>query len=106
MQKLEVELSDRSGALDDLGSMCLQLSAWRWLRAARGIAWNVLVLDEPASAFDRSLRRSFTAYLHRVLLTAAIEQVFVISHDASMLESLPGRIQITNDGGNASVEVV
>lgn len=106
IQKLDVELSDRSGALDDLGGFSLQLGAWRWLRAARGSAWGVLVVDELTASLDKNHRRAFARNLPRMLAAAAAEQAFVVAHDPAVLESLPGKIRITMDGeGYARAEV-
>ncbi len=106
VQKLEVELSDRSGGLEDLAGIALQTAAWRWLRSARGSAWGVMILDEPVAALDRSLRKAFTSHLARMLTLGGAEQSLVIAHSSDVLESLPGKILVTNDGGDARAEVV
>ena len=55
---------------------------------------------------DRANRRSFAAALPRLLAASAFRQAFVIAHTPETLEALPGRIVITNDGGNATPKVI
>jgi hypothetical protein len=105
VNELTVEMSRRSGALEDLGGIALQLAAADWLRAERESPWRVAVLDEPVASLDRAHRRMFGAHLAAVLRRSA-SQSLVIAHDASVLDSLPGRIQITSDGRWAKAEVV
>jgi DNA repair exonuclease SbcCD ATPase subunit len=106
VQRLEVELSDRSGAAEDLAGIALQLAASSWLRASRGSAWGTLLLDEPVAQFDRAHRKRFSQHLGKMLAHAGVEQALVVAHDAAVLESLPGRILVTRDGGWSSARVV
>lgn len=95
--KLYVELSDRSGAAEDLAGVALQVAAARWLRAARGAAWGVLALDEPFGALDAAHRPALARALLS-LVREGFEQAFVIAHSADTLEAFPHRILIRSTG--------
>jgi DNA repair exonuclease SbcCD ATPase subunit len=97
--KLDVVLSDRSGAAEDLAGASLQLAASRWLREERGTTWSTALLDEPFGALDAAHRKGFAAHLTSMLAGRyGFEQAFVVAHHASVLDALPGRIEIVSDG--------
>lgn len=107
VNKLEIELSNRSGAADDLAGAAIQLAASAWLREDRGSAWSVAMLDEPFSSLDKSLRKSFASHLTAFLSQRySVEQAFVISHTPDTVEQLPGRIEVVGDGAWSSARVV
>lgn len=98
INRLEIDLSDRSGAAEDLAGGALQLAASAWLRADRRSAWNVALIDEPFGALDPAHRRTFGAHLAAMLSGRyGFEQAFVIAHHTSALDALPGRIEIVSD---------
>lgn len=99
INKLEVALSNWSGAATDLGGAAIQLSASAWLRRKRGSPWSVAVLDEPFGSLDTAKRRAFAAHLASMLAGEyGFAQSFIIAHHAAVLDALPGRIEITSDG--------
>jgi len=102
--KLYVELSDRSGAAEDLAGVALQVAAARWLRAARGAAWGVLALDEPFGALDAAHRPALARALLS-LVREGFEQAFVIAHSSDTLEAFPHRIVIRSSGAWSTVSV-
>lgn len=106
--KLDVVLSKASdGAAADLAGAGFQLAASRWLREARGTTWSTALLDEPFGALDAAHRRTFAAHLTAMLSGAyGFEQAFVVAHHASVLDALPGRIEIVSDGAFAVPRVV
>lgn len=107
INRLEVELSDRSGAAEDLAGGALQLAASAWLRADRGAGWGVAMLDEPFGTLDASHRRTFGAHLATMLSGRyGFAQSFVIAHHSSALDSLPGRIEVVSDGRTSTARVV
>jgi DNA repair exonuclease SbcCD ATPase subunit len=107
INRLEVELSDWSGAAEDLAGGALQLAASAWLRADRGAQWAVAMIDEPFGALDAAHRRAFGAHLATMLGGRyGFEQSFVIAHHTSALDSLPGRIEIVSDGTVSTARVV
>jgi DNA repair exonuclease SbcCD ATPase subunit len=105
IRRLDVELSARSGAAEDLAGLALSLSASAWLRGARGSEWSSVLLDECTAQLDKAHRRAFAQHLPRILKAARIDQALVVSHDPSSVASLTGRIVIRSDGKWARVEV-
>jgi DNA repair exonuclease SbcCD ATPase subunit len=107
IDKLELVLSDQSGAADDLVGVALQLSASAWLRAERGSAWSTVLIDEPFGQLDAAHRRALSAHLSAMLAGRyGFEQAMVIAHHASVLDALPGRIEVIGEGGRSRVRVV
>jgi hypothetical protein len=107
INRLEVELSDRSGAAEDLGGAAIQLAASAWLRAERGSAWEVAMLDEPFGALDSTHRRAFGRHVAAMLSGRyGFRQGFVVAHSPDVLASLPGRIEIVGGKDGSSVRVV
>jgi DNA repair exonuclease SbcCD ATPase subunit len=105
-RRLDVELSARSGAAEDLAGLALSLAAGTWLRGERGSAFGVALLDEVGSQLDKSHRRMMAQHLPRMLSAARVDQAFVVSHSPESVASLPGRIVVRSDGKWARVEVV
>jgi DNA repair exonuclease SbcCD ATPase subunit len=106
VNRLELDLSDRSGAAEDLAGAAIQLSASAWLRGERASGWGTALLDEPFGQLDAANRRAFATHLAAMLRGRyGFEQALVVSHTADTTHMLPGRIEITNDGGRATVRV-
>jgi DNA repair exonuclease SbcCD ATPase subunit len=104
-ERLDVLLSDRSGAADDLAGLAISLSVSSMLRAERGSPWGVVCLDEPFAALDRANRKS----LARGLISALVghwEQALVIAHDDATMDGMPNRIVITGGQNGSKVERV
>jgi DNA repair exonuclease SbcCD ATPase subunit len=106
VNKLDFEVSDRSGGAEDLAGGVLQLAASGWLREDRGSDWGVAMLDEPFGQMDASNRRAFAGHLPGILGDAGFRQSFVIAHHAGVLDALPGRIEISSDGRRSTARVV
>ncbi len=97
--KLEVDLSDRSGAAEDLAGVAVQLSASRWLRDQRGTTWSTAEIDEPFGALDVAHRKGLGRHLAAMLTGIyGFDQAFVVSHSPDATHALPGRIEIVSDG--------
>jgi len=105
VQKLEVNLSDRSGAAEDLAGIAIQLAASGWLRRTRGVPWAVAMLDEPFAACDKANRTAMTRHIVR-MLGNGFEQGFVISHSSETAHTFPGMIRIVGDENGSRLEVV
>ena len=105
VRRLDVELSARSGAAEDLAGLALSLSAGSWLRGERGSSFGLLLGDELSAQLDKSHRRMMSAHLPRMLRAARVEQALLVSHDVSSVASCEGRIAITSDGTWARVSV-
>lgn len=102
-ERLDVLLSDRSGAADDLAGLAVSLSVSAMLRAERGSPWGVLCLDEPFAALDRANRKS----LARGLISALVgqwEQALVIAHDDAAMDGMSNKILITGGPNGSKVE--
>jgi DNA repair exonuclease SbcCD ATPase subunit len=102
---LDVVLSDRSGAAEDLAGLAISLAASSRLRAERGSPWGVVCLDEPFGALDRSHRRSLAKGLV-LMLVGQWEQALVIAHDDATMDAMPGRIVIVGGSNGSRVERV
>jgi len=106
VQRLDVALSDWSGGARDLAGAAMRLSAAAWLRRQRGARWGVALLDEPFGQLDARFRRSLGTHLATVLRSRyGFEQALVIAHHSSVLDALPGRIEVvaTDRGSTARV---
>jgi hypothetical protein len=105
VQRLEFELSNRSGAAEDLVGLSFQLAASRWLRTDRGCAWASASLDEPLSQMDAANRRAFGAKLGPMLKASGFTQAFVIAHSPDTIAALPGRIEIEAGPAGSTIRV-
>lgn len=105
INKLEIVLSDESGAAEDLAGVAVQLAASSWLRGDRGSSWGVAMMDEPFQSLDRAHRRAFALKLPGMLHGSGLEQAFVISHTADTVDAMPGRIEIVRQGDSSRVLV-
>jgi DNA repair exonuclease SbcCD ATPase subunit len=94
-EKIDFALSDRSGAAEDLAGFHLQVAAAAWLYGQRGVPWRVIAVDEPFGALDEAHRKSMGVHVARLLKSRyAFEQAFVIAHDTSSTDAMPGRIRV------------
>lgn len=107
IEELEPVISDRSGAADDIAGLALQLSAASWLRGNRSSNWGSVMIDEPFGALDETNRSQLATHLHLMLSGPdSFDQAFVVAHDARIMEALPARITIRNDGTTSRIEVM
>ncbi len=87
--------SRRSGGLDDLAGIYLQLSLGAWLRRERGSEFSLALVDEGTASLDRALRKVFaTSIVSAIRDVAGCRQALIVSHDAATLDALPGRIEV------------
>jgi hypothetical protein len=94
IERLDVALSDWSGAAEDLAGIAVQVSAAAWLRRRRGMRWANLCIDEPFGALDQANRRDFSQHLSSLLGQAGVAQAFVVAHDRAIMASLPLGIEL------------
>lgn len=106
IQRLEPELSDRSGAAEDLGGAAIQLSASSWLRAERGTPWEVVLLDEPFGSLDMVHRKAFASHLTAMLRAGAVRQSFVVAHHVEVTDALPRKVLVESDGRRSRLSVL
>lgn len=111
--ELEILVTDGSGITEDvraksggakvLVASAIRLTAGMMLRAARGARWSVGVVDEPFGPLDSENRETLARLFSGMLGTVGLEQAFVVSHDAALLDSLPSRLEITREGNRSRV---
>ena len=107
INRLDVVLSDRSGAAEDLAGIAIQLAACAWLRQERDSQLSLAILDEPFSSLDQQHKQALAAHLTVMLGRAyGVQQAFIVSHDASVAEALPCRVQILAGPDGSSIEHV
>jgi DNA repair exonuclease SbcCD ATPase subunit len=113
---LEIPVDDGSGEIEDakaksggakaLIASAIRMSASLMLRELRGSACSFALVDEPFGSLDLRNRRILAQVFTGFLGSVGLEQAFVISHDAALLDSLPGRIEITRNGDASTIKVV
>ena len=102
-----LELSDRSGAAEDLVGANVRLGASAWLRRKRQMPWGVAMIDEPYGALDAANREAFSQYLVSSLRGRfGFEQAFIIAHHDDAMSCLPGRIRVVGTQSGSRLEVV
>lgn len=107
VNKLDIVLSNRSGAAEDLAGIAFQLSASAWLRNDRACDWGVAFLDEPTGSLDRANRKGLSTHLANMLRGSyGFSQAFVISHDRASTDAFQGHIEIVSDEKGSVVRVV
>jgi hypothetical protein len=105
--RIDLVLSDRSGAAEDLAGIAVQLAAGAWLRRKRGARWSTVLVDEPFGALDGAHRRALAGQLATLLRgRRGYRQGFVIAHSTGAMDALGGRILVKGQrDGTSSVEV-
>lgn len=101
-ERLDLELSNRSGGAEDLAGWAYTLAAGAHMRAARSSPWTVGYFDEPFGALDVAHSRRLARY---IAADRTFAQVFVVAHDAALMTAMPGRILITGSATGSSVRV-
>lgn len=107
IDKLDIELSDHSGAAEDLAGVAFQLAAAAWLRRERGTGWSIAFIDEPFSHLDAAhVKRLSTHFAAMLNGRYGFEQSFVVAHDRGIMDALPGRVEIvgTDEGSRFGLE--
>ena len=103
--RLDVALSDRSGAADDIGGMAFQLSASDWLRSERDTRWGLACIDEPWAQCDVANKTRLATHLVQ-MLGGSFQQSLVVTHDRAVADMLPGRIVVRADDKRSWLEVM
>ena len=91
--KLVIDLSNRSGAAEDLAGIAVGLAASQWLRHKRASGWSSVFIDEPFGALDTHNKKALSVHV-ATLLKRSFDSAFVVAHDKSILDALPSRITI------------
>lgn len=113
--ELEILVDDRSGEIEDireksggarvLVASSIRLAAGMMLRELRGAPCAWACIDEPFGPLDGHNRVTLANAFAGMLGAVGLEQAFVVSHDATLLDALPGRIEITRSGNVSTLEV-
>jgi len=106
VHRLDLELSDRSAALEDLAGVTVAMGAGAWLRDKRGSQWGTILIDEAWGQLDASHRRALSSGLPSMLRSWGAEQAFITAHHASVLDSLPARIEVSRQGKWSELRVI
>jgi DNA repair exonuclease SbcCD ATPase subunit len=104
-QKLNIELSNRSGAAETLAGIALGISTAKWIKSHRGSRWSSVFIDEPFGMLDEYHRQSLCAQITGMLSTSFCS-AFVVAHDRASQSAMPGRIEIVSKSGYSTVERV
>lgn len=95
VERLDLELSDRSGAADDLVGFVFTLSAAAWLRRERECAWSCVMIDEPFGSLDAANKRSVAGNVASMLRQRfGFSQAFIIAHEQAVMDAMPAKVQI------------
>lgn len=105
VNRLDVVLSRRSGAMEDLAGIAIQFAASLWLNRQRQSNWSSVLVDEPFGALDPNNRAAFSSHLHGILKLYG-EQAFVVSHTPDTQSALPSRIEVSMVNGVSQARVV
>jgi len=91
-----------SGGGKTLVSLAVRLALTRLKQRQSGSRFNVLLLDEPDAALDPENKKAFIRLLTKTLVKEfGFEQVFWISHDREIQESIPHVLNVTKTGKKA-----
>lgn len=106
IDRLDIVLSNKSGAADDIAGMAFQLAASAWLRNRRGSDWGTVFIDEPFGALDETNTRNLSNHLHAMIRGAfGFEQGFLVAHHSAIMSAMPARIVVTSDGVSSVLAV-
>lgn len=107
VEKLDLELSNVSGAAEDLAGVAFQLAAAEWLRKERGAEWSMVEIDEPFGSLDGSTRRALATALVTMLRGRyGFEQALVVSHSQDVNDMMPKRVRILAGQAGSRLEGV
>jgi hypothetical protein len=95
VNRLDVVLSDQSGAAEDLAGVAIQLAAMRWLREERQSALSLAIMDEPFGSLDEQHRESLATHLATMLgRSYGVAQALITAHHGGIMDALPARIEV------------
>jgi hypothetical protein len=101
-ERLDLELSNRSGGAEDLAGCAYTFAAGARMRRARHAHWAVGFLDEPFAALDPSHAKKLARYL---ATEGTFEQLFLVAHSAALMGSMPHRVVVTGTANGSQIRV-
>lgn len=99
------DVKAKSGGARVLVAASIRLAAGLMIRERRGARATFAAVDEPFGALDAENRETLARTFAGMLSAVGLEQAFVVSHDAALLDALPARIEITRTGDLSRVEM-
>lgn len=113
--ELEILVDDGSGDPEDVGAKsggakvlvaaAIRLAGGMMLRELRGSSVSWAVVDEPFGFLDATNREALARTFSAMLGAVGLDQAFVVSHDAALLDALPSRLVIVRDGDASRLEI-
>jgi DNA repair exonuclease SbcCD ATPase subunit len=114
--ELEILVDDGSGQIEDVKAKsggakvfiatAIRLTAGLMLREMRSSPCAFAQIDEVMGSLDSEIREILAQTFSGMLTTVGLDQAFVVSHDASFLDSLSSRILITRFSEHSTIEVL
>jgi DNA repair exonuclease SbcCD ATPase subunit len=103
---LEIEVSDRGGAAEDLAGLTISLAAGLVVRNRRSSPWDVVLADEVFAACDVANSEALSRQLGQILGGEfGFRQSFVVAHSRKVVDSLPNRIVVEATDAGSTVRV-
>ncbi len=100
------EVKTKSGGAKVLVASAIRLAAGVMLRDLRGSSCAWAQVDEPFGPLDQENRAHLARTFAGMLSAVGLEQAFVVSHDAALLDALPHRIEVVRLDGRSVVSLV
>lgn len=100
------DVKAKSGGAKVLVGSAIRLAAGMMLRERRGAPCAWASIDEPFGALDAENRENLALSFAGMLGSVGLEQAFVISHDGSLLDALPERVEIVRYETYSTLEIL
>ena len=105
IDKIEVILSDISGAAEDLCGVVISLAAAAWLKNRRNSTWGVVLVDEAFGALDLANSSALSSNFAALIKEGGFEQGFLVAHTRAVTDTMPGRITVIAGENGSTVKV-
>ncbi len=99
------DVSAKSGGAKVLVASAIRLAGGMMLREVNGSSIGFAFVDEPFGALDAENRDNLAKTFGSMLGSVGLEQAFIVSHDASLLDAMPARVLIIRDGEVSRMEI-
>lgn len=98
------DVREKSGGARVLVACAIRLAAAAMLRDSRGSQMAFALVDEPFGALDAANRDLLAKNFASMIGSVGLEQAFVVSHDASLLDGLPHRLLVRRNDDESTLE--
>lgn len=99
------DVSAKSGGARTLVAAAIRLAGGLMLRELRGSPAAWAVVDEPFGFLDATNREALARTFTSMLGSFGLEQAFIVSHDAALLDAIPTKLVIVRDGTKSEIVV-